>query len=60
MEKKKYFHFPPEYKFIRYPKGNCNIPVENVFAVYYNKGKVTYYNLDFSGSTKIYIFMLKY
>ncbi len=54
---KKHFHFSPEYKFMRHPEGNCNILVEDVFAIYDNKKKVTYYNSNFSGSIKIYIFV---
>jgi hypothetical protein len=37
-------------KFIHYPE-------KTIFAIYYVKHKVMYYNLNFSGATKIYIMM---
>lgn len=57
MEKKD-FHFLHD--FVKHPEGNYKVPTKDIFAIYYNKTKTIYHNLDFSGSTRIYIFMPKY
>lgn len=37
-------------KYIHYPR-------KSVFALYYVKEKVIYYNLNFQGKTKLYLFI---
>lgn len=32
-------------------------PVKHIYAIYYESGKSIYYNLDFDGATKIYLFI---